>query len=135
MIRSQTALAGEYTYVSRLDDALDRDAPDFSQAWDQYLDGVRDAPIKAGGTPTVFHLRHLKAREMNQLVRDGANGFDLCRAAMVGMSGAPIEGYRFKLVADGDAKVANIDEAPGELWPVFVEVGGRVLARMAPRGK
>lgn len=135
MIRPQSPLVDEYTYVSLFDDALDREAPDFAQRWQEYLDGTAEPPIKAGGTPTVFHLRHLRAKEMNELMRAGANGYDLARRAITGISGQQVDGYKFALVKEGDHKVANLDAAPDLLWPVFTEVGGRVLARATPSGK
>ena len=134
MIKSQSALTGEYTYISRLDDALDTEAPDFDARWQQYLDGAADAPLKAGSSPTVFSLRHLKAGEFNQLVRENANGFDLAKAAIVGSSGSPLpDGFVIKVGKNGDG--SNIDKAPSPLWPVFTEIGGRVIARMSPSPK
>jgi len=134
MLRTQTSLTGEYTYVSRYDDALDSDAPDFELRWQQYLDGTAEAPIKAGASPTVFHLRHLKAGEFNALLRSDANGFDLARAALIGVSGAPIPGWKFAMTGR-DRKTPNIDDAPTSLYAVFMELGSRVIARMTPPGK
>lgn len=154
MLRPQSALVGEYTYVSAFDDALDRPQPPgddadedaqkayqkalaaFGERWQQYLDGAAEAPLKADAKPTLFHLRQLKASEANELVRANANGFDLARRALVGISGHAIPGWKFARAKDADGReAANVDDAPDWLWPVLAEVGGRVLARMHPSGK
>lgn len=67
MIRASHSLTGPYTYVSKLDEAIDKDAPDFELKWEQYLDGQGDPPLRAGATPTVFTLKHLSMRQRAKL--------------------------------------------------------------------
>jgi hypothetical protein len=134
MLRGQTNLVGEYTYVCKSDDALDLDAPDFDARWEQYLEGVADAPLKAGGTPTVFHLRHLKAGEVSRILREDDVALGLARASLVGVTGAPLGDYRFALVGK-DKKSANVDDAPAWALRYFYELGGRVLERLNPSAK
>lgn len=148
MLKSQTALVGEYTYISQADDAIDRpaeladDATDeerkahaaavaaFEQRWARYVEGAEDAPLKPDGKPTVFHLRHLKAKDVAALRRvDGgpeAMAYEAAKLAIKDVSGAKIPGWSAK---------SGVDEAPRDLYGVFVEVGMRAMTRTTPPGK
>jgi hypothetical protein len=135
MIKSQSNLVGEYTYICRLDDALDAEAEDFDLRWQQYLDGAADAPIKPGAKPTIFRLRHLRAGDVDYLLRKGGSSFLAAKLAVVAIDGAPIDGFALKLVEEDGRKVANLDDAPASLFIALADVGGRVIARSSPSPK
>src|SRR5687768_10380873 len=91
MIRPHT-LVSDWEYVSRFDEAVDHDVPDFDDAWRQYLDGAKEPPLKPGVEPTMFKLRHVTSTErvyLFELYQGEEKGLMLAAAAMalVGVRG------------------------------------------------
>lgn len=93
MIRISNTLVADYEFISQSDDAVDRPPPvpdeapdpedkaavrayeaakkaalDFARAWDLYLDGKGDPPLRQGADPTVFVLRHFGPKERTALM-------------------------------------------------------------------
>jgi len=65
-VNTQT-LAGTYEYVVKADPAVDTECDDFEEKWRLYSDGQGSPPLKAGQSPTVFKLRHLRGRDENKM--------------------------------------------------------------------
>ena len=99
MIRSTNTLVENYTYVSKLDEAVDTDCDEFKHKWELYLDGKADPPLRPGGKPTVWHLQHLSLRKRAKLNGMAPTEFAVLATAMalvkaegwVDMAGKPIE--------------------------------------------
>jgi hypothetical protein len=114
MIRSHT-LVENYDYVSRYDEAVDRDLPDFDEKWRLYLDGAGEPPIKAGEKPTKFQLRHVSSTEriyLYELYQHEEKGLMLAAAAMalVGVTG----------LDDGSGKPITVKQEHTDVGPLRI---------------
>ena len=143
MIRRSHTLVKPYEVVSRQDDALDKDAPDFDLRWDQYLDGAGDPPLKPGAKPATFKLRHLKATERDRLAGLDGDAARLCYAAcalaLMSVDGLVDEdGKPIKIRHDIDKDLHALQVVSRESMDLLgqalcVELGATALRRSSPR--
>lgn len=61
--RVSNTLVENYQYISKYDEAVDKDDTDFDDKWERYLDGQAEPPLRGSGQPTVWHFRHLTPRQ------------------------------------------------------------------------
>jgi hypothetical protein len=79
IVLNTNTLVEDYQYISKTDDAVDRDASDFDELWRLYQEGKGDAPLKPNKEPTVFTMQHLRSVEEKKLLhsestKHGAGG-------------------------------------------------------------
>ncbi len=151
--RKTVTLAEEYQYVSRQDDAVNSDAADFDEKWEQYVDGAGPPPLIPGAVPTKFTLRHLdtvaRGKLMKYLARaddDPSTRYEACVAAFalavtgvedcLGPDGKPLK-LTFDIDRDGEHPVRVLSAASLKEFELgwVLEVGGFVLSRLNPGPK
>ncbi len=150
--RKTVTLVEEYDYISREDDAVNRDDPAFDEKWEQYLDGQTEPPLLPGAKPTIFRLRHLNTVARTRLMRYIAQAQDdasrwpeaLVAAFVLGVVGVENysgkEGKPLQVKPDYDDGLHHCPILSAETVNEFeaetvLEVGGRVLSRLAPSPK
>lgn len=144
MIRSHT-LVENYEYVSRFDEAVDADVPEFDHKWKLYADGGGEPPLKAGAQPTRFTLRHVTSTErmyLFEMFQGEEKGLMLAAAAMAlvsvkgfeDQSGKPIEVSK-EFTDVGPVRIQHASKATLDALPVDVllELGSVVVDRMRLR--
>lgn len=146
MISLSHTIADDYEYISKSDDAVDKESPDFEELWGKYVDGAGQAPLLAGVAPSKFTLRHLHLSERNKIrsmLSDGDTVGALslaARAGIVAVSGVKSGGSDWKIerkkiegiVQLTDACVEQLTECGAKDGLIF-EIGTVVAQRMAPR--
>lgn len=91
-LQKTATLVEPFEFISKKDDALDRDAKDFKDRWDRYKDGLGDPPIKEGMKPTVFTLKPV-ARDagldakLDGVLNNDGNAMWCLTAAAFGIAG------------------------------------------------
>lgn len=143
-VRAHT-LVENYEVVSRFDEAVDADAPEFEHKWKLYRDGAGDLPLKAGVSATRFQMRHVTSTErvyLLELYQGEERGLMLAAAAiaLVGAkgledaSGKPVE-VRRAFTDIGPLRIQHASKETMDALPVDVllELGSVALDRMRPR--
>lgn len=140
-LRTNT-LVEDYDYVTRFDPAVDAGREDFAAAWEQYLDGAGECPIKPGGKPTIFRLRHLRKVDralLQSMARDyGGNGAGVSDGAILwafrlGVVGVNHPGSSpVNLSTQVTRESRHLDLASVELFSddVIIDVALRILSRL-----
>lgn len=140
-IRTNT-LVDSYELISRYDDAVDVDAPDFEHRWKLYRDGMGEPPLKPGAEPSFIKLRHLSSTERHYLIEKAQEGGALlaaARFALVGIRGLEIDGREFRVefetLSHGGVKFQVAARKSLDLLPetIQIEIGGVVMDRLQPR--
>lgn len=80
--RVSNTLVESYRYISKHDEAVDRDDPDFEETWSRYMDGKCEPPLRASGQATVWHFRHLTPRQRAKVMAMSAQEGALCALVM-----------------------------------------------------
>ncbi len=144
MIRANT-LVENFEYVSRADEAVDDSVDEFDHKWKLYRDGMAAPPLKAGGKPTLFKLRHLSSTErmyLLELAQGGEQGLYIAAAAIALVGAKPLEGadgkpfeIRQEVTSVGPIKVRHATKDSLDALPVEVllELGGLVMERATTR--
>lgn len=147
--RKTVTLVEEYDYICQSDDAVHQADPEFAQKWEQYLDGQIPPPLVPGGKPTKFRLRHLNSFAQAQLARyigqaqEDSSRWPEALAAAFSLGIVSVENYpgrdgkplRVKVISSDGVPTMSPDMAGEFELDTVLEVGGRVLARMAPGPK
>jgi hypothetical protein len=144
MIRSHT-LVDNYEYVSRFDEAVDHDVPEFEHKWKLYADGAGEPPLKPGAQPTRFTLRHVTSTErmyLYEMFQGEEKGLMLAAAAMalVGAkgledaAGKPIEVSK-EFTDIGPLRIQHASKTTLDALPVDVllELGAVAVERLRLR--
>jgi hypothetical protein len=91
-IQLTATLVDEFSFISSMDEAVDRDADDFEEKYVRYREGtVPMPPLKEGVEPTVFKLKPIACKRMLAKIRgiqvDSGNEAALIAAAIGGVKG------------------------------------------------
>ena len=150
-INSNT-LVEDYDFVWRLDPALDHDHAEFDDKYQEYMStgDLTVVPLKAGQTPLLWRLRHLKGRSKKRIMDQfNASGqktsfellWDACAVALAGVTGLKtgdggdasidiVESNGLLRVAESDMEVLD------ENFPGLVEsIGLKAITRSSPDPK
>ena len=140
MISLTNTLMEDYTYISKLDSAVDTDDEDFEHNWELYLDGKGSPPTKNGEKPTIFTLQHLTSTRHLKILQSekdkhGAIGMCLAACAMALKDADNLRddrGRRFKLERElvDDVwclKQEHLDQLGA---PLACELGARAISRL-----
>lgn len=142
MIKKTNTLVGDFEYVSPYDDAVDETVENFEERWSQYLDGMAEPPLKPGGEPTVFVLKHLTSVEMDRVkdiaTKHGTHAAALAACALGLKAAKNWDGkdYTFQTEKDdwiSPLRVLTADELNKLSGEVRADLGLRVFMAAQPR--
>jgi hypothetical protein len=121
-----SSLIGEYVHVARSDDALDREAKDFVERYNRALEtgSVDGLPLKNGGSPRLWRLRHLTLDEVTWLLDQGQNGTGAHRLALHAIALALVGVTELK---DSDGNPATLEREPDPRRAGFVALSAASL--------
>lgn len=137
------SLNGKFSYVSANDPALDRDAEDFEESWEKYLEGgLALPPIKNGEEPTVFELTPVTDAELSAHIQgklDDTVGqkwaVEMASYCLTGIQNlTDSEGNPFRLKFDRVLGFNKVCKEHRNLIgkDLLVELGFRVINRKSP---
>lgn len=140
-LRTNT-LVENYEYVTIHDPAVDRDRDDFEEAWAHYLDGAADCPLRAGGKPTIFQLRHLRKADrallqaMSRRYSGGESGLtdgSILWAFRLGVAGIDHDSSTpVNLTFETTQESRHLSEASLEMFQddVIIDVALRIIGKL-----
>ncbi len=138
----EPTLTEPYEYISRQDEALDTEREDFEEAWERYLDGGEEPPLRQGQEPTIFLLKPitdatLRAKLVDATQNDGHTTACVAYAAhalesvrgLLDHEGKP---YKLRHVSAGGYRHVHPDQITEIGLPIAIELGVRAMNHDSP---